>query len=277
MEPIKELREICQTTAKKDRSNWYMRHVSRFFSIYLTRLLLPTPVTPNQVSFAMIATGVLACLLFVIEDAAVFFIAALVLQFWYILDCSDGEVARYRQYQKKAEIVTDKRNSPMAGSYYDMMNHYIINFLVPMMLGYGLFLIDGNFIWLNLGIAGSLGQVMTLAMHDGRSRALIAQVRKFDSVRVIKSKENASGDGKKRSLPHLVFMVIHYSTTYPTVMNMVLVAALLNFVLPVWDWRIPLLAYISGSSGLVTTVFISRTIARKTIEEEFKNSFEVIE
>lgn len=277
MESIAELRNICQTTAKKDRSNWYMRHVSRFFSIYLTRILLPTPATPNQVSFAMIVVGVAASILFVYSSREMFLCAALLLQAWYILDCSDGEVARYRQYQKKAEIVTDKRNSPMAGSYYDMMNHYIINFLVPMMLGYGLFLIDGNFIWLNLGIAGSLGQVMTLAMHDGRSRALIAQVRKFDSVRVIKFKDNASGDGKKRSLPHLVFMVIHYSTTYPTVMNMVLAAALLNFVLPAWDWRMPLLAYISVSSGLVTTVFITRTIARKTIEEEFKNSFEVVE
>ena len=46
MESIAELRNICQTTAKKDVSNVYMRYVSRFFSIYLTRLILPLPVTP---------------------------------------------------------------------------------------------------------------------------------------------------------------------------------------------------------------------------------------
>lgn len=276
MESIAELRNICQTTAKKDRSNWYMRHVSRFFSIYLTRILLPTPTTPNQVSFAMIVTGVIACLMFVIEDRALFLVAALLLQFWYILDCSDGEVARYRQYQKKAEIVVDKRNSPMAGAYYDMMNHYIINFMVPVMLGYGLMLATNQLIYLNLGIAGSLGQVMTLAMHDGRSRALIAQVRKFDSVRVIKPNEETPKEEKKRSLPHKVFMVIHYSTTYPTVMNMVLVAAILNYVAPLLDWRIPLVAYIALSSALVTAVFITRTISNKTIEEEFRNGFEAV-
>jgi hypothetical protein len=274
MESIAELRKICQTTAKKDRSNWYMRHVSRFFSIYLTRLLLPTPTTPNQVSFAMIVTGVASCILFLCPGRGMFFVAALVLQFWYVLDCSDGEVARYRQYQKKAEIITDKRNSPMAGSYYDMMNHYIINFLVPMMLGYGLFFMTNQLIYLNLGVVGSLGQVLMLAMHDGRSRALLAQIRKFDSIKVVKT-EAPEGEKKKRSLPHVLFMGLHYSMTYPTVMNLVLVASVLNFIVPIFDWRIPLLVYLALGSAVVTSVFIARTIDKRTIEEEFKNGFEV--
>ena len=59
MEKIAELRVICQTTAKKDISNVYMRYVCRFFSIYLTRIFLPLGVAADQVSFAMILTGMI--------------------------------------------------------------------------------------------------------------------------------------------------------------------------------------------------------------------------
>jgi|GEM_PF-918081 len=276
MESIAELRKICQTTAQKDRSNVYMRYVSRFFSIYLTRLLLPTPVTANQVSFAMIITGVIASLLLACPSQGIFLLAALLLQFWYILDCCDGEVARYRQFQQSSAIVADKRNSSMAGAYYDIINHYIINFLVPLMIGYGLFLMDDNFLYLNLGIAGSLGQILTLAMHDGRSRVLLAQVRKYESVRIattVKEMGNTPTAPKKRSLPHTIFMIIHYTMTYPTVMNLVIVTAVLNVLVPVMEWRVPLLIYLAVGSLLVSVIFISRTIAKRTIEDEFQNGF----
>ncbi len=276
MESIAELRKICQTTAQKDRSNVYMRYVSRSLSIYLTRLLIPTPVTANQVSFLMIVVGVLASCLFVFPSPGVFLFAALLLQFWYILDCCDGEVARYRQYQQSESIVSDKRNSSMAGAYYDIINHYIINFLVPIMIGYGLCFATERLLFLNLGIIASLGQVLTLAMHDGRSRVLLAQVRKFESVQVVsapKSTAEAPAPKPKRSLPHVIFMVVHYTMTYPTVMNLVIITAVLNFIFPFFEWRIPLLVYLAVGSAVVSLVFIARTIAKRTIEDEFQKGF----
>ena len=108
MESIAELRKICQSTAKKDKSNVYMRYVSRFFSIYLTRLVLPTRGTPNQVSFTMIVTGVASSFFFLSPHRAIFLLGAFLLQLWYIIDCMDGEVARYRQYQNTQTVITDK-------------------------------------------------------------------------------------------------------------------------------------------------------------------------
>lgn len=279
MESIAELRKICQTTAQRDRSNVYMRYVSRFLSIFITKLLIPTSATANQVSFAMIVTGVLATLLFLGSGPVMFLLAALLLQFWYILDCCDGELARYRQFQQSSSIVSDKRNSSLAGAYYDIINHYIINFLVPLMIGYGLFLESGRFLFLNLGILGSLGQVLTLAMHDGRSRVLLAQVRKYESVQVVSASQSItteagnSAQPAKRSFAHKVFMVIHYTMTYPTVMNLTLITALLNFLLPFFEWRVFLLAYLTAGSAVVSGVFIARTIAKRTIEDEFQKGF----
>ena len=59
METIEELKKICQGTIHKDASNVYMRHVCRPLSIRMTRFLLPTTVTADQVSQAMIAAGFL--------------------------------------------------------------------------------------------------------------------------------------------------------------------------------------------------------------------------
>ena len=115
-----------------------------------------------------------------------------------------------------------------------------------------------------------------LAMHDGRSRALLAQIRKFDGVRVVKSKEQAPEEKKSRSPAHTAFMVIHYTMTYPTVMNLVLIAALLNFFIDSIEWRVPLLIYLTFGSAIVTAVFITRTISKKTIEEEFQTGFEPV-
>lgn len=278
MESIQELRKICQTTAKKDRSNVYMRYVSRFFSIYLTRLLLPTPVTPNQVSLAMIVTGVAATFFFLCPSRGVFFAGALLLQFWYILDCMDGEVARYRQYKSTQTVITDKRSSGMTGTYYDVLNHYIINLLVPATLGYGLFKLSGSSFYVLLGVFGAVGQTLILAMNDGGHRVTLAHIKKYKRLQ-INSTESLKTDEspKKRSLPHILFMSLHYMMTYPTVMNLVLIAALLNYFIPALDWRFLLLWFVTIGTLLVVTTIITRNILNRTLENDFRRDFQILD
>ncbi len=259
-----------------------MRYVSRFFSIYLTRLILPYPVTPNQVSFAMIVTGVIATFFFLNPSNLIFLTGALLLQLWYIIDCMDGEVARYRQYQQKKIVVTDKRQSGMSGKYYDVINHYIINLLVPAMIGVGLFEQTANKFYIVLGIFGALGQVLTLAMHDGGHRITIDKLMKFRSVRISGEMsgdpENPIDNSKeKRSLAHWAFMIVHYTTTYPTVMNLVLIAAIFEILLPGWNWRISLLWYLTAASLLVSATIITRTIGQNILDREFQKNFQEIE
>ncbi len=279
MESIAELRKICQTTAKRDTSNVYMRYVSRFFSIYLTRLVLPYPVSPNQASLAMIVTGVIATLFFLSPSRGMFLAGAFLLQLWYIIDCVDGEVARYRQYQQSKTIVTDKRESGMTGKYYDVMNHYIINHLVPAMLGLGLTVMTGSLLYVFLGILASLGQVLTLAMHDGVHRITVDKLKKYKAVKIRAAEESAGPAAgqtpDKRSLPHWIFVVLHYTMTYPTVMNLVGLAALFNFLIPVGDWRFFLLWYLALGSILVSGVIITRNILQVLPDREFREDFEV--
>ncbi len=273
MESIADLRRICQGTAKKDRSNWYMRHVSRFFSIYFTRLLLPTRATPNQVSFAMIVVGVLSTLFFLSTATNHFVIGAFLLQFWYILDCMDGEVARYRAYQKQGIEIKEKSELGLTGMYYDIINHYIINLLVPTTLAFGVYKQTGWDGWILVGLAAGTGQVLMLAMSHAEVATMISHLKKMTYVRVIQPDVAAVNQKSDQRMAHKIFSSLHYLMTYPTVMNLVLIAALFESLLRLAGARIILLLLLAAGSMLVTIVIISRKIHLRIIDQNFQDTF----
>jgi len=272
MEKIAELRTICQTTAKKDVSNVYMRYVSRFFSIYVTRLLLPFPITADQVSFAMIVTGVASGFLFMSPEPGAFLKGALCLQLWYILDCVDGEVARYRFYKNMNEVAKDKMQLSMTGAYWDYLNHYIVHGFVPLGISYGLFMQNGETVWLLLGFLASLAQTMLLAVHDTKSRAFVTMIEKETkgsrSVRAKASEGGAATPKKKHGPLKWAFIVMHYSCTYPTVMNVITLAAL-------FEARAVLVAYYAVASALVFLGLAAKNLFRKGLDREFEGRFEI--
>lgn len=273
MESIAELRKICQETAKRDKSNVYMRYVSRFLSIYLTRAILPTSISANQVSVAMIAMGFISCFFFLLGSKGAFFSGAILLQLWYLLDCMDGEVARYRHYKATGSIIINKNESSLTGLYYDMINHYIVNFLVPFTIGFGIFVKTGVTIWILLAGLGSLAQILMLAMHDAKCRAILSHLKKYTVIHPKAADVTESKAPRDRSLLHKAFMAFHYTITYPTVMNLVGFAALMNLFLPFFDWRIPIFLYISLGTTIVASVLIWRILKNQIVDRELKNSF----
>lgn len=73
---------------------WFTRLVDRRVSRALTRLMLPTGVTPNQVTLGSIAMGIAAGLLFATGDPRAETAAALLFLLSTIVDGCDGEIAR---------------------------------------------------------------------------------------------------------------------------------------------------------------------------------------
>ena len=276
MESLSELRKICQTAPNKERGNIYAIVVSRTFSIFITRLLLPTGMTANQASVLMIVVGLLANFLFLFAWRETFLAGALLLQLWYILDGVDGEIARYHYYKRTGTLIRDKRDGGLTGQYLDMINHYIINFLVPATLSFGLYHQTGHSFWILIGFVASLTQVLMLAMHDARSRAQLTMLKRF-SFAVIsgQGKENPPQASKKRSVPHRIFMILHNTLTYPSVMNYAGIAAILDFLTPSFEWRVPLLFYWAFGTLTVITTLVSRAVTQQLIEEEFRQTFRV--
>ena len=123
---IAELRSVSQPPAVRGRRNsehWVADVYLRGISPYLTRMLLPTGVSANTVTWFMIITGASAGLALLIPGMPGAFLALLLGQMQMLWDCSDGEVARWRG-----------TFSP-AGTFLDKVGHYTAESIIPVCLG----------------------------------------------------------------------------------------------------------------------------------------------
>jgi phosphatidylglycerophosphate synthase len=123
---IAELRAVTQPPsifARNSGEHWAGRLYIRRASPYLTQRLAATRVTPNAVTWIMILVGVAAAVLLAIPGVVTAAAAVLLIQLQILLDCSDGELARWR-----------RQFSPV-GIYLDRFGHYLTETLFPIALG----------------------------------------------------------------------------------------------------------------------------------------------
>ena len=126
MPSIAELREATQPPslfARNSGEHWAGRLYVRKLSPYLTRVVIPTRLTPNALTYGMIAVGVAAAVALSVPGLWTAIAAVLLIQAQILLDCSDGELARWR-----------RQFSP-AGIYLDRIAHYVTETLFPIALG----------------------------------------------------------------------------------------------------------------------------------------------
>ncbi|MGH2906701.1 MAG: CDP-alcohol phosphatidyltransferase family protein [Solirubrobacterales bacterium] len=144
--PIAELSALCggEGTAGRDEPRdlrrLYARLVRRL-SIRLTRLLLPTGLSANQVTVGGILIGLTGAALLAINNYYVQLTAIILLQLSFVLDFCDGEIARF-------EREVEGKSSGAGGAYLDWVGHYYIPAVMAGALGWVVFRGDGNWWWL---------------------------------------------------------------------------------------------------------------------------------
>ncbi|MPZ71934.1 MAG: CDP-alcohol phosphatidyltransferase family protein [Nitriliruptorales bacterium] len=155
---LTELRAVCQPDTVMGRvsgEHWagrlYMRHVS----LYLTRALLPTPITPDGVTWLMIVSGIAAAAALGVPTVWGAVLAALLIQLQLLFDCSDGEIARWRQ-----------ATGPV-GVYLDRIGHYLTDSALIATLGVR---VDGGYdsigVWTTWGLVGAVFVLVNKAETD---------------------------------------------------------------------------------------------------------------
>jgi phosphatidylglycerophosphate synthase len=161
---IAELRAVTQPARIFERNSgehWAGRLYVRRYSPYLTRRLLRTRLTPNQVTGAMIVVGAVAAAVLTLPGVVPAVGVVLLIQLQILLDCSDGELARWRE-----------QYSPV-GIYLDRFGHYLTETLLPIGLGIRA---DGG--WDSLGGYTTLGLLAAvLALLVRTESALVAVAR----------------------------------------------------------------------------------------------------
>lgn len=125
MESIQQLRKLCQQTRDDEfyQADWLDRNILRRVSIYLTKLFLKAGLSPNKVTLLSLLPAIGAGVLFTLPGAGYWLGGWGLFLLFNILDCCDGEIARY---QKSASL-TGEFNDAMAGF------HFLLPFLFACM------------------------------------------------------------------------------------------------------------------------------------------------
>ena len=155
----------------------------RRLSPYLTLLILRTPLPANGITALMIPAGLLGALCLTFDGLWTSVLAVLLFQLQLLLDCSDGEVARWR-----------KQFSP-AGVYLDQLAHYSTEAAIPAALGVRA---DGG--WDSIGGWTALGLLASVLILFLKSETHLVQYALQRSDRVA-SVPNAEAPAAPRLLP----------------------------------------------------------------------------
>jgi phosphatidylglycerophosphate synthase len=126
---------------------YFMRPISRL----LSRLLVGTPVTPNQVTLVAMACGVAAAILAARGGQVTTLVAGVLLWAGAAIDCVDGELARLRLQGSKT------------GEWLDTIADDVSSFGTLLGLGVGLWRDGAGASWLWLGLVGAVVGLATQA------------------------------------------------------------------------------------------------------------------
>jgi CDP-alcohol phosphatidyltransferase len=175
---IEELRTVTQPEHVRTRAaaeHWVAHVYLRRISPYLTRPLLAAGLSANAVTWLMITAAAAAALATAWVGLAGAVLAALLVQLQMLLDCSDGEVARWRG-----------TSSPV-GVYLDRVGHYTAECGIALALGVRVargggfdagpqVLASGDGAW-----AGLLADLADPALFMGALLALLVALNKVEN------------------------------------------------------------------------------------------------
>lgn len=152
VESIAELRRICQDPVRQYNDLTGQLYGWRF-SIYITRFFLSLGLGASFASVLMVVCGVGGSLL-LIPGGVCLPIGLFVLTMAYVLDCVDGEMARYQQIDS------------LRWASIDFIHHMLTKGLSFLCLGVGLY-VEYGFAWtLGMGGACSIFWLLLMGVRD---------------------------------------------------------------------------------------------------------------
>jgi phosphatidylserine synthase len=201
MPSVAEIRAVGQPESLHVASgyeHWAGRLYMRRVSPYVTRALVATPISANAVTALLLPAGLLAALSLTVTGIWGAVGAVLFAQLWLLLDCCDGEVARWR------------RTFSAKGVYLDGLSHSLVQTALPAGLGIradgGWHSIGG---WTALGVLASL-----LVLAVSLESHLVHSVRARDGKSPVAA-EGGPGAPAVRRARRLVGFVPFYRALNP--------------------------------------------------------------
>lgn len=176
---VAELRAVTQPpelVGRRSAEHWAGRLYMRRMSAHVTRHVLRLPITPNGWTVLMIVVGIVGAAILAIPGLWTAVIAATAIQAYLLLDCVDGEVARWRGM------------TSAAGVYLDRLGHYVVEAALLAALGVR---VDGGYTAIGLGTVVGLGTAVLALLSKAET----------DLVVVARASAGLSFDGERDAAP----------------------------------------------------------------------------
>jgi phosphatidylglycerophosphate synthase len=239
---IAQLREVTQPPSVRTRAaaeHWVAHLYLRDLSPYVTRPLLRLGFSADAVTWLMILCAVLSTVSTGWPTLAGAIGVVVLAQLQQLLDCCDGEVARWRQ------------TSSPRGVYLDRVGHYVAECGIAVAIG-----VRANggpalsSVWISAGLALGLlvclNKVENDLVHVSRHYAGMTQMADVESVRVPQAGLLRTARRTARLVPfHRIFHSIEMSL-------LVLLAALVDLFVDGYATKVLLLVMLA--SAVVTVV-----------------------
>jgi len=146
----------------EDRGDFWVYYVIRRISFYPTWLFLKLGISANQATYISMVVGVGGCWLLAFGNYVTRVTGALLVNFWIILDCVDGNIARY------------KETSSDYGEFIDALGGYLLNAILFLFVGIGAFRNpESSFKFANRIFAGNLDKTILVILGAWGSLAVI--------------------------------------------------------------------------------------------------------
>ncbi len=220
-ENTKELINICQRREKPYEMEIYGRYLQ--ISIFFTRFALLLGISANSITFLNLLFMVISCFLVTNKNPLFFLFGLLFYHIFTLIDCVDGEVARYN------------KSSSLKGQYFDEMLGEIYP---PFLFGFsmiGIFLASKNQFILPAGLFLSLSTLI-------RSISMMI----WNNI----LQQNVNMDTSPRRNTHFFPVIryllrgiskIHFLFTNRGIINVLIIATLFDMICP---YRVKLLSYV---------------------------------
>lgn len=178
--------------------------ISNRISPYLSFHFIQKKVKPNTITLYMIISGIIGGILFMLPNLWLKLLGTIFIHLWFILDCSDGEVARYTKTFSKF------------GSELDFLAHMIDHPFFCVGIALSLIQLNRYPLWLVLGI------VFTSLFLDSYIRNLITLEKYTDE----KSDNVVPGPTGKMNLKKWLKTIFNTFLFFP---NVILFAVIVYF------------------------------------------------
>jgi phosphatidylglycerophosphate synthase len=144
MESWREFSKKIEKDQTDLKADWYGRFFVWKISAPITYLLVRTPISANQVTVIQEIIGTIGAIMLAVPSIKIMLLGIFLIQFGFILDCVDGEVARY------------KGQSSVRGVFLDLIGHQIVIPFYIFFTSLGVFVRTGQLDALIVGFLGAL-------------------------------------------------------------------------------------------------------------------------